>query len=523
MSAAHTDVDIVIAGMGPVGKMMALMMGRRGYRVLVADKQSGQYMLPRAVAHDAEVARIFQNANMHVDRMPDAFEEYNDVYLWVNAERKTLFEVDWTAPDPQGWKTTYFYGQPNMEVHLDARMHATGNVESHWNTEVLFAGQDSDTVTVTLNDLTAGSSRTVTAKYLIGADGANSETRKSQNIEWNDLGYFFNWLVVDVVPGPDCKVTHLALQIADPKRPTTVVPGGPGRRRWEFMLLPDENPADLDNEENIWNLLAPFDVRPDNSKMERHTIYRFESAWAKQWRSGRVFIMGDAAHKMPPFAGQGLASGVRDALNLSWKLDLALQGKAQDSLLNTYTSERSVHVKDMIDFSIQLGSIICIPDEQAAAARDAAMIADREAGVEAAPPPKPRLGEGLWHGETGGYLSWQGRVSTAAHPEVDRFDDVIGAGALILRDAAMYEQLDNQTVSTLRDLGIEVVTVDPAGSDRADVVAVNDVDGHYANWFVDMGAGAALVRPDFYVFGSAESATDVATLAKNFIHEVTGK
>jgi len=518
-----TDVDVVIAGMGPVGKMMGLMLGRRGYSVLIADKQASQYMLPRAVAHDAEVARIFQAADMHVDKMPDAFEVYNDVYLWVNAERKTIFEVDWTAPDPQGWQTTYFYGQPNMEQHLDKRMHGTGNVEAHWNTEVVFAGQDESSVTVTLKNVASGESRNVRAKYLLGADGANSDTRKSQNISWNDLGYFFNWLVVDVVPGPDCKVTHLALQIADPKRPTTVVPGGPGRRRWEFMLLPDEKPEELDNEENIWRLLSAFDVRPDNAKMERHTIYRFESAWATQWRNGRVFIMGDAAHKMPPFAGQGLASGVRDVMNLAWKLDLVMQGKAKDALLDTYTSERSVHIKDMIDFSIALGSIICIPDEEAAAARDAKMLADIEAGVEAAPPPKPRLGEGLWHGETGGYLSWQGRVTTAAHPTPDRFDDVMGPGALVLRDAASASELSAETVAELTGLGIVVVTVDPQGSGRSDITAVADVDNHYANWFVDLNASAALIRPDFYVYGSASSATEVAKLAQDFIHEVTGK
>lgn len=518
-----TDVDVVIAGMGPVGKMMALMLGRRGYSVLIADKQASQYMLPRAVAHDAEVARIFQAANMHVDKMPDAFEVYRDLYLWVNAERKTLFEVDWTGMDPQGWYSTYFYGQPNMETHLEKRMHETGHVSAHWSTEASFAGQDADSVSVTLKNVNTGDSRVVRAKYFLGADGANSDTRKSQNITWNDLGYFFNWLVVDVVPGPDCKVTHLALQIADPKRPTTVVPGGPGRRRWEFMLLPDENPADLDNEENIWRLLSAFDVRPDNAKMERHTIYRFESAWATQWRNGRVFIMGDAAHKMPPFAGQGLASGVRDVMNLAWKLDLVMQGKAQDSLLDTYTTERSVHIKDMIDFSIALGSIICIPDEEAAAARDAAMLADIAAGVKPAPPPKPRLGEGLWHGDAGGYLSWQGRVSTAAHPEVDRFDDVMGPGALILRDAASASALDDATIAELTGLGIVVVTVDANGSDRANVVSVNDVDGHYANWFVDIDASAALVRPDFYVYGSASDADSVGKLAKAFISEVTGK
>ncbi len=523
MSEHTTDVDIVIAGMGPVGKMMALMMGRRGYRVLIADKQSSQYLLPRAVAHDAEIARIFQSAGMHVDKMPDAFEVYNDMYVWVNAERKVLFEVDWSQPDPQGWHSTYFYGQPGMEKHLDERMRATGNVEAHWNTEVSFSGQDDQSVTVSLKDVTTGDTRAVRAKYLLGADGANSDTRKSQNISWNDLGYFFNWLVVDIVPGPDCNVTHLALQIADPKRPTTVVPGGPGRRRWEFMLLPDENPAELDNEENIWRLLSAFDVRPDNSTMERHTIYRFESAWATQWRSGRVFIMGDAAHKMPPFAGQGLASGLRDAMNLQWKLDLVLRGMASDALLDTYTSERSVHIKDMIDFSIALGSIICIPDEEAAAARDAAMLADRAAGVQAAPPPKPRLGEGLWHGETGGYLSWQGRVTTAAHPATDRFDDVMGPGALILRDASLAEALDAETVKQLTELGVVVVTVDSAGSTRADITAVADVDNHYANWFADLGATAALVRPDFYVFGSAADSAAVATLAREFITEVTGK
>nr|WP_316745582.1 FAD-dependent monooxygenase [Streptomyces sp. MK7] len=161
-----------------------------------------------------------------------------------------------------------------------------------------------------------------------------------------DLGFKYDWLVLDVMPRDrDRAWTPRNLQLCDPARPTTAVVGGPGRRRWEFMRLPGEPMAELQQAETAWKLLEPWDLHPDNATLERQTVYAFQARWADSWRDGRLLLAGDAAHQMPPFAGQGLCSGLRDAINLSWKLDLVLSGKADDSLLDTHTTERCQHLQ----------------------------------------------------------------------------------------------------------------------------------------------------------------------------------
>jgi len=520
VQSRENTFDVVVAGMGPVGKMIALMLAKRGHSVLIADKKSASYPLPRAVAHDAEIARILQSAGLPPDSMPDCVEPYDDMYVWVNANDEILHLVDWTGLDVSGWNNCYFYHQPGLEVHIDQKMRETGHVEVVRGAGVTIVGQDSDGVTVDLIDVESGAVRTLRAAYVLGADGANSDTRHSVGIEWKDLGYFFDWLVVDVIPGAGSNITHLAKQVADPKRPTTVVPGGPGRRRWEFMLLEDENAEEMAKPENIWKLLATFGLDPSNAAIERGVVYRFESGWAENWRKDRVLLLGDAVHKMPPFAGQGLAAGFRDCLNLSWKLDLVLKGLASEDLLDTYTSERSEHVSDFIDFSVSLGSIICITDPEQAAQRDKAMIADREAGRLPEPPPAPRLGAGVYEGDNGGYLSWQGHVTTSTHDSPVKFDDAFGAGALILADTQLASGLSDHDLEALTALGIRVAAF--GGQELAGIAHFTDVDGTYATWFANLGAHAVLVRPDFYVYGTALAASDVAHLAQSFIATVVG-
>src|SRR6185295_18872069 len=168
-----------------------------------------------------------------------------------------------------------------------------------------------------------------------------------------------------------------------------LVSGGPGRRRWEFMRLPGESLDELNNEATAWRLLAPWDVHPGNATLERHTVYRFQARWVDTWRNGRLLLAGDAAHQMPPFAGQGMCSGLRDVANLTWKLDLVLADTAPPALLDTYASERIPHVRALIDFSMELGKVICIADPAGAAARDALMVAAAEAGQQTTPPPFP--------------------------------------------------------------------------------------------------------------------------------------
>jgi 3-(3-hydroxy-phenyl)propionate hydroxylase len=509
-ASTTTSVDVVVVGMGPVGTLLALLLGRKGHRVVVAERQLAPYPLPRAVAMDSEIARVLQHAGLPVDSVPDAIEPYDDLYVWVDALDRTLHEIDWAGIDPSGWNNEYFYHQPSLERHLAAAVSGLENVHVHRGVSADVESQDGAGARVRLTELGTGESWTVDAPYVIGADGANSTTRTGAGIEWHDLGYFFDWLVVDVVPGDGVEITHLAKQVCDPRRPTTVVPGGPGRRRWEFMRLEGESVEELVRPERIWELLAPFGVTPENSSVERGVVYTFNSGWAETWRAGRVLLVGDAAHQMPPFAGQGLANGFRDVINLGWKLDLVLTGAADDSLLDSYTAERRPHVADFIEFSMSLGRIICITDPHEAALRDETMLAERASGRTPASPPEPRLGSGVHVGAGGGYLSWQGRVTTLEHTEPTRFDDVFGAGALILDDAALAADLDAHARAVLGALGITLVAF--GGTPVDGVRGFDDIDGTYREWLSRLGARAVLVRPDFYTFGTATDGAGVAGL-----------
>lgn len=507
-------VEVLVVGMGPVGKMAALLLGRAGRQVLVTERKERGYPLPRAVAHDAEIARILQHAGLPVDSMPDAVEPYDDLYVWVNGDDEVLHEVDWTGIDPSGWNNTYFYNQPALEAHLDEQLRMQPSVRIERGVSARVETQDPDGVDVVVRVESTGEERHERARYVLAADGATSAVRRSLDIGWNDLGYFFDWLVVDVLPQEGLTVTHLAKQVADPARPTTVVPGGPGRRRWEFMRLPGETVEELTEPARIWQLLEPFGVTPANAEVERGVVYTFNSGWATEWRRDRVFLLGDAAHQMPPFAGQGLAAGFRDCLNLAWKLALVLDGDAAPALLDTYTTERAMHVSDFIDFSMSLGRIICILDPEQARARDAAMLADRASGRTPEPPPAPRLGPGLHVGDAGGYLSWQGRITTAEHPDEARYDDVFGPASLILADASLAAGLDDAARSALAAAGVALTAFSGESDGIASFV---DRDGTYADWFARLGARAALIRPDFAVFGTAADPDAVAALVHRFL------
>ncbi len=251
----------------------------------------------------------------------------------------------------------------------------------------------------------------------------------------------------------------------------------------------------------------PWGLTPDNAVLERHTVYRFQAHWVDRWRSGRVLIAGDAAHLMPPFAGQGMGAGLRDVFNLVWKLDLVLGGTAGEQLLDTYGPERSPHVRHFIDVSIGLGKVICVPGLEEATARDVelmAMIAD-PALAPAAPPP-PRLGPGLLAPDDpqAGLLSIQSRV--AYQGEEGLFDDVVGRGWFVLTTATAELALPPYAQRIFDRLDAQVLRVGPPGSEGIDV---GDLDGRYAQWFTALGTDTVIVRPDFYVY----AATDATGLA----------
>ena len=280
----------------------------------------------------------------------------------------------------------------------------------------------------------------------------------------------------------------------------------------EFLRLPHEDIKDLNRMERAWELLEPWDVNPTNATLERHTVYTFQAKWAQTWRRGRLMIAGDAAHLMPPFAGQGMCAGLRDAMNLAWKLSLVLQGKAAETVLDSYGPERIPHVRAFIDFSISLGQVICITDPAQAAERDARMLAEmRDQSLVAAPPPAPRLGPGALRSNdlAAGLMSIQPTVTALAGRGL--FDDIVGAGCLVLGSKSLT--VNEFRRRALADVGIAVITL---GTEPAVDVVVDD-DGAYAAWLAALSASAVLVRPDFAVYGTAGDNTDLAGLVEEYL------
>ena len=353
------DADIAIVGYGPVGNALAILLAQLGRRVVVLERWPEPYPLPRAVHFDHEVGRIFQACGIGDEIR--AISEPAAVYEWRNAAGTTLLRFGREGDGPSGWPASSMVNQPAIERLLDERARTLG-VEVRRGVEVTRVDQRDDHVVVG-----GAEGPILSASYVIGCDGANSTVRTRLDLPVTDLGFFYDWLIVDVILDEPRVFDPINLQICDPARPTTVVSGGPGRRRWEFMKLPDESLDELHDEQRAWELLEPWDVHPGNARLERHAVYTFNARYAEAWRAGRVLIAGDAAHLMPPFAGQGLCSGLRDAANLAWKLDLALDGRAAPALLDSYESERMPSARAAIEFSIELGKVICVPDPAEAA------------------------------------------------------------------------------------------------------------------------------------------------------------
>ena len=503
-----TDFDVVINGCGPAGATLACLLGAQGMRTLVVDRLTEVYDKPRAFAMDHEIMRVFQNLGLADAIAPyiapfTASEHYGAEGQLIR--RLTMIE----PPYPLGWIPSMVFRQPPLEAALRALVHATPGVTAALGEELVDLSQDADRVCINLRR--DGATRTVTARYLVGCDGASSTLRRILGIAHEDLDFDEPWLVVDVGVNPQgaAKLPATSAQFCEPARPTTFLVGVGEHRRWEIMLMPGETAQDFDSDAAVWKLLSRW-LTPADGSLWRRASYRFHALVASRWRVGRVFLAGDAAHQQPPFLGQGMCQGVRDVANLAWKLDYVLHGHAGDALLDTYGAERAAHVRRLTTTIKGIGRNICERDPLKARQRDADLIAQAGGSIKSVarqdliPPLECGLLAPQPHAANGSLFP-QPRVLLEGRCGL--LDDIVGGGLRVIVGAGV----EPEALLALRSVaaGAKVILVGAVGSipqaAPAGVQAVIEQDDIVTHWFARHGACLALVRPDHYVYGVASN------------------
>jgi 3-(3-hydroxy-phenyl)propionate hydroxylase len=353
-----SQVPVIIIGAGPTGVTAAILLAQFGVRCLVLDRWADVYPQPRAVHLDDEVYRILDRLGV-----ADAFAAISrparglrllDKNMTVLAE----FQRD-NRPSRQGFPQANMFDQPELEDILREKMKHYETLLFRGNTEVTgVASTDAGgPARVQLTDRGTGRKFTVCADFVLGCDGANSLVRSAIGARMDDLRFEQRWLVVDVDTDTELDQWEGVHQVCDSARAATYMRVGQSRYRWEFQLLAGETAKDFNTIERVMPFIAPWTagIPIDRLDLVRVTEYTFRAQLANHWRKGNIFILGDAAHLTPPFIGQGMGAGIRDAMNLAWKIAGVLAGALSPTMLDSYQQERKPHVRNLIRLTLAIG------------------------------------------------------------------------------------------------------------------------------------------------------------------------
>jgi len=482
------DFDVAVVGLGPTGASLASLLGLQGLSVLVLEREAEIYDLPRAVHFDDETMRVFQWINI-ADDLADKII-INPGARFVDLEGNVL--VDWSRPTAvteNGWHASYRFHQPDLERTLRARLASIDGVDVRLNHLVEQLQDQSSHVVIDYRDRRNGQAGQATASFVVGCDGARSVVRNAMPTRMTELGFEQRWLVIDVLLKSDMpELGRHTLQFCNPKRPATYCCNVGLRRRWEFALMEEERDSDMVKEESVWTFLERW-IGPDDAELERTAIYTFKSEVAEDWVKGRMLLAGDAAHLTPPFMGQGMCAGIRDAANLAWKLAYSLKGRDHVPLLATYQSERKPHVTQYIQMAARMGALV---NELDAGERSLFGAASEDGAIRMKSIKRP-LGPGL------GDLSDKNRGTLFPQFTLgngERLDDHISHAFFV-------------AIETSGGLACQERTA-------VNVVNAEDEPG-LKSVLASIGAKAAVVRPDKHILASTNRVEEIDMMVEHVV------
>jgi len=521
VTATNERCDVLVVGAGPTGLVLAHLLSRYGVSVIIAEQNASTVGEARAVSIDDESLRTIQFLGLSELVGKDIASGYGSEYLGPD---RTRFAVVRPSRSEYGWPKRNAFRQPLLERTLAQALAGRPNVSLRFRTRYLSHVDDGKQVRVSLQG--ENSAVDIVCSFLVGADGGRSAIRKSIGAELSGSSFEERWLIVDIDDTRDpFRETRV---FCDPARPCLTLPGPHRTRRYEMRMLPHETIAEVENEKRARELLAQFGPDGD-APINRICAYTFHARIADCWSVGRVFIAGDAAHLTPPFAGQGMNTGLRDAANLAWKMSAVVEGRLGGKILDTYQGERRDHAWSMIRLAMTMGFVMAPRGHvQAALTRAAFRIASfipplRDWLAQMRFKPRPRLNRGFFL--TGNPLSRKLGGTMFPQPMVEQddkpvcLDEVLGSGFVFLNYGTEPAELAAQLGSLPDRLKARLVGCLPrslAFASKPLDVTIRDQSGEIGALLGEASA-VVLLRPDRYVaaiFTPADIAAGVQSVER---------